>query len=96
MMLDLAAPAFTEYRDLGDEHVHPHPSDMTACPSCGAPQTPEPTDAERARIISDPDYYWFPPDGDYLVIGFGLMGGGYGTYAICDRCDFFHKVQESE
>lgn len=96
MMVDLAAPAFIEHRDPGDEHSYPHPYAMLSCPSCGAPQTPEPTDAERDRLISDANYEWFPPDGEYLVIGYGLMGGGHGVYAVCDRCNFFHKVQEQE
>lgn len=60
------------------------------CPRCGAKAAPEPTDEERKRILEDADFNWSPPDGDYLEIGFGLMGGGYGTYVICG-CGFFAK-----
>ncbi len=68
--------------------------DLKECPKCLAPREPEPSDEERARLLSDPDYSWAPPDGEYLHFGFGLLGGGYGTYAMCDRCDFFVKEQE--
>lgn len=61
------------------------------CIRCGTQTAPEPTDEERAHIFADPDFHWFPPDGDYLYIGFGLMGGGFGTYVNCDRCGFFAK-----
>ncbi len=61
------------------------------CPSCGAPVQPEPTDEERKRIFDDADYQWFPPDGEYFCQGFGLLGGGYGPYVLCDRCGFFRK-----
>lgn len=61
------------------------------CIKCGAQMAPEPTDAERARLLADPDYDWYPPDGEYLSAGFGLMGGGYGPYVCCDRCGFFAK-----
>lgn len=61
------------------------------CIKCGAQTAPEPTDEERARILADADFHWFPPDGEYLYVGFGLMGGGYGTYVCCDRCGFFAK-----
>lgn len=60
------------------------------CIRCGAPPEPEPTDEERARIFADPDYNWFPPEGQYISGGFGLMGGGYGPFVICD-CGFFLK-----
>ncbi len=61
------------------------------CIRCGAPAQPEPTDEERQRIFDEPDYQWFPPVGEFLCVGFGLMGGGYGTYVTCDRCGFFGK-----
>ena len=61
------------------------------CIQCGAPPRPEPTDEERARIFADPDYTWSPPDGLYIEGGFGLMGGGYGPYVMCDGCGFFLK-----
>lgn len=60
------------------------------CIQCGAPPRPEPTDEERARILADPDFTWQPPDGNYIEGGFGLMGGGYGPFVICD-CGFFLK-----
>lgn len=91
-----AAPRFIEDRDPGDEHVYPRLRDMTKCPECGAPCEPEPSDAERERLLSDPDFNWYPPDGMYLQFGFGLAGGGFGTYACCERCDFFHKEQSDD
>lgn len=93
--LDMAAPEFITDHDTGDEHTHPHPLSMTECPGCSAPREPEPTDEERQRLFHEPDYEWTPPEGDYLRIGVGLAGGGFGTYATCDRCDFFHKTQSA-
>lgn len=26
-----------------------------------------------------------------LYSGFGLAGGGYGSYVACDGCEYFHK-----
>lgn len=66
------------------------------CPSCGTPAEPEPSDAERQRIWDEPDYNWFPPEGTYLVAGFGLMGGGYGAYVVCDGCGFMAKCVEED
>lgn len=60
------------------------------CVRCGAPAPPEPTDEERARLLADADFTWERPAGQYLEIGFGLMGGGYGPFVICD-CGFFAK-----
>lgn len=60
------------------------------CPRCGAQTAPEPTDEERRRILEDADYHWEPPVGDYLEVSFGLMGGGYGPFVVCD-CGFFAK-----
>jgi len=60
------------------------------CVRCGAQLAPEPTDEERKRIFDDPDYHWPCPEGRYLECGFGLMGGGYGPYVVCD-CGFFAK-----
>lgn len=91
--VDLAAPEFVADRDPGDEHVYPHPHALTKCPECGCLPEPEPTDEERARLLAEPDFNWFPPDGEYLCFGFGLCGGGYGSYAGCDRCGFFLKHQ---
>jgi hypothetical protein len=34
-----------------------------------------------------------PECGEPTEQGFGLAGGGYGTYVFCD-CGFFSKVQE--
>lgn len=62
------------------------------CIKCGAPPQPEPTDEERAALLADPDLMWFPPEGEYLCSGFGLMGGGYGPYVMCDRCGLFLKL----
>ncbi len=62
------------------------------CPKCGAQLEPEPTDEERARLLADPDFHWHPPDGVYLCGGFGLMGGGYGPYMMCDGCGFTAKL----
>lgn len=61
------------------------------CVRCGAPSAPEPTDEERARLLADPDYEWPRPVGTFLEAGFGLMGGGYGPFVICDGCGFFAK-----
>ncbi len=85
-----------EDRDPGDEHHYPRPHSMTACPECGCPAEPEPTDEERAKIFADPDFHWSAPDGTYLAFGFGLMGGGFGAYVMCERCNFFHKEQSGE
>lgn len=89
--VDLASPAYLEDRDTGDEHQYPRLSEIQACPACDAPCEPEPTNEERAQLLADADYTWFPPDGMYLTRGFGLMGGGYGPYVTCDRCGFFLK-----
>ncbi len=93
MMLDLAAPEFISDRDPGDEHEYGHPHEMTRCPECGCPAAPEPSREERERIFADADFVWFPPEGIYLHFGFGLMGGGCGSYCVCDRCGFFHKQE---
>lgn len=61
------------------------------CIKCGTQTAPEPTDAERARLFADPDYEWPRPVGTFLETGFGLMGGGYGPFVICDGCGFFAK-----
>lgn len=61
------------------------------CIKCGAQTEPEPTAAERQRILDDLDFHWGSPDGEYLYVGFGLMGGGYGPYVHCGRCGFFGK-----
>lgn len=93
-----AAPSFIEDRDPGDEHVYPRLHTLTKCPECGAPAPIEPTDEERARLLADPDYNWIPPDDDIdrLFFGFGLMGGGFGPYVVCERCGFFLKEQSSD
>lgn len=64
---------------------------VKGCPRCGARCAPEPTDAERERLLADPDFTWQPPEGVYLEPGFGLMGGGYGPFVVCDGCGFFAK-----
>lgn len=61
------------------------------CVRCGAPPEPEPTDEERARLLADADYEWPRPDGVYICGGFGLVGGGYGPFVICDGCGLFAK-----
>lgn len=61
------------------------------CIKCGAQTESEPSDEERARILADADFQWEPPPGEYLYVGFGLMGGGYGPFVMCDRCGFFAK-----
>lgn len=94
--VDLAAPRFIVDRDAGDEHKYPPLSALHRCPSCNAPRPPEPTPAERARILNEPDFYWWPPPGLYLEGGFGLYGGGYGPYVECDRCGFFLKEQVAD
>lgn len=53
------------------------------------------------------DEYQAPPEetkpdtcsqcGGNLFVGFGLAGGGYGTYGMCDDCSHIEwKVQEEE
>jgi hypothetical protein len=39
-----------------------------------------------------------PKCGCQLEHGFGLAGGGYGSYVFCSRegCDYFYKWQEEE
>jgi hypothetical protein len=39
-----------------------------------------------------------PKCGAETELGFGLMGGGYGTYRFCtsEACDYFIKHQEEE
>ncbi len=39
-----------------------------------------------------------PKCGGELFYGYGLMGGGIGTYEGCDEdgCDYFYKEQDAE
>ncbi len=39
-----------------------------------------------------------PKCGEPTLPGFGLMGGGYGPYVVCetDNCDFFAKRQSED
>ena len=30
------------------------------------------------------------------IYGYGLMGGGIGSYVVCNNCDFFAKQQDKE
>lgn len=95
----LAAPEFIADHDAGDEHAYPPLSKLRACPECNAPTAPEPTDEERARLLADADFTWERPDDGgalYLEFGFGLMGGGYGPYACCDRCGWMGKEQVAD
>lgn len=68
----------------------------SGCPKCGTLAAPEPTEEERQRIMDEPEYMWFPPDGIYLCVGFGLAFGGYGTYVQCDGCGFIAKCLSEE
>lgn len=68
---------------------------IEGCPLCGSTATPEPTDDERDRIISDPDYNWSPPEGNFMYTGYGLAGGGCGTYIECGW-GFFAKVLDED
>jgi hypothetical protein len=31
-----------------------------------------------------------------LHFGYGLLGGGIGSYETCDRCEYFKKQQDPE
>lgn len=84
----------TEAPVVDPQSTHPH--SLKHCPKCGTPAEPEPTDEERAKIFADPDYTWEAPPGPYLCFGFGLMGGGYGSYAVCEKCEFFLKVESPD
>jgi hypothetical protein len=42
-----------------------------------------------------------PKCGSGTMMGFGLMGGGYGPYVMCDgelsqTCDWMHKEQSKD
>lgn len=53
----------------------------------------------RVRLVSRmQDLRRCPRCGSELTTGFGLAGGGYGTYKFCDTtgCRFFVKRQSKE
>lgn len=37
-----------------------------------------------------------PRCGQHVTTGYGMMGGGIGTYRCCEGCDFFEKVQDED
>jgi transcription elongation factor Elf1 len=37
-----------------------------------------------------------PTCGQETHVGFGLAGGGYGSYVYCDDCGIISKTQETE
>jgi len=62
-------------------------------------------DTPKADAFSDtPDEEAFPYTTDpcpkcgkkTVMAGYGLAGGGMGTYWGCDSCDYFHKEQDKD
>jgi hypothetical protein len=69
--------------------------DKPAIIVCGAPTNAEEVDVEAAfSAPSEP----CPKCGGEVANGYGLAGGGIGTYAYCtaDGCDYFIKAQDRE
>ena len=55
--------------------------DKIRCKECG--KTAEPEDL-------------CPNCGIHLIFGYGLAGGGMGSYGMCDSCDYARKAQDPE